>query len=109
MDRGNVYFHKVIEFAPSVFLHPQIPCNPTDKLKQEKDLHITQLTAMGNSHIKQQMSIRQPVSDSFNSEGLITSRNYNFLGNSAWHVIKCTINTATYGSVGSQVQDVVSM
>ena len=50
MDRGNGHFHKVIEFAPSVFLHPQIPRNPTDKLKEGEDLHITQLAAMGNSH-----------------------------------------------------------
>lgn len=109
MDWGNGHYHKVMESAPSMFFYPQILSNPTDNWKQEKDLHIAQLTAMRKSHKKSQMNVRLPVADSFNSAGLITWQNYNFLGNSAWHVIKCTINTAAYGSVGSQVQDVLSM
>lgn len=61
-----------MEFAPSVFFYPQIPSNPTDNWNQEKDLHITQLTAVGKSHNEWRMSIREPVSDGLNSAGLIT-------------------------------------
>lgn len=74
MDRGNGHFHKVMEFAPSVFLYPQILRNPTDNWKQGKDLHITQpITAMGKrNHTSDKTSIRQPVTGSFNPARLIT-------------------------------------
>lgn len=78
-----------MESAPGVFLYPQILCNPADNLEQGKRFaHYTtdyriKITDSGDQQVTDEPQTACQRKDR------LPDKIRNFLGSSAWHVIKC--------------------